>query len=113
MSDTFCELCKKNFYDKYSLMRHRGRKTSCIKNKICPKCDKEFGSPYHLKRHLDRQNSCVPDQVCNTCNTKYNNTMLLTEHNKLCLENQRLRSIIIKIPKSHNNSKKLFRSNSI
>lgn len=86
-----CEKCNKEFYNKYSLLKHQNIKVSCNnRNKTCV-CGKIFRDSYDLKRHQANKTSCllllepIPNgEIKCSCGKKYTSNSNLLRHQKTC-----------------------------
>jgi hypothetical protein len=86
-----CEKCNKEFYNKYSLLKHQNIKVSCNnRNKTCV-CGKIFRDSYDLKRHQANKTSCllllepIPNgEIKCQCGKIYTSNSNLLRHQKTC-----------------------------
>lgn len=80
-----CEVCKKVFYFKRDLLRHRETSESCNKRIKCDLCDKMLLSKKSLKSHRLKVHSghITDNLMCQVCKKNFKRMQFLTDHLKL------------------------------
>ena len=76
-----CQICKKNFKEKYALNKHIKRVHIQKKQSKCKNCGKSFYQNY-LKLHISTVHEGARKFECKHCNTKFSQKASLTFHIK-------------------------------